>query len=41
MEEFNTLEKVIALFKSVDGYGANNTIFVVSNNWLLFFLFKR
>ncbi len=28
MEEFNTLEKVIALFKSVDGYGANNTIFV-------------
>lgn len=28
MEEFNTLEKVIALFKSVNGYGEDNTIFV-------------
>lgn len=28
MEEFNTLEKVINLFKNVNGYGENNTIFV-------------
>lgn len=28
MEEFNTLEKVIDLFKSVNGYGEDNSIFV-------------
>ena len=28
MEEFNTLEKVIDLFKSVNGYGEENVIFV-------------
>ncbi len=28
MEEFNTLEKVIELFKGVNGYGEDNAIFI-------------
>ena len=32
MEEFNTIEKVTELFKSVDGLGSNNAFFVASKD---------